>query len=193
MKIGYARVSTSHQDLIGQKNALHSVGCERIYEDVVSGTRASRPGWDTCLDALRPGDQLVVTKLDRAGRSLKHLLELDERLRESEVSLVVIDQGIDTSTSAGRAMFQMLGVFAEFERALISERTKEGLRGRPRGRSGGRPIALSPTKKDKAQELYDRGELTVAEIAAVVKVSERTLYRYLETGAKKLSPTKVQG
>ena len=140
---GYARVSTNDQDIGAQIARLENAGCEIVWSDVLSGTRASRPQWDACLKSLNKGDQLVITKLDRAGRSLKHLMALSDQLDQRGIALKVIDQAIDTSTSAGRALFQMLGVFAEFERNLISERTKEALRGRPRGRSGGRPKALT--------------------------------------------------
>lgn len=179
MKVGYARVSTEDQDLETQISSLRDAGCGMVYSEHITGTKASRPEWDKALASLRGGDSLVITRLDRAGRSLKHLLALSERLDEQGCSLVVIEQAIDTSTSAGRALFQMLGVFAEFERSLISERTKEALRGRPRGRNGGRPRALSPRAQARAQELYDSRTMTLAEIAAASGVSKATLCRHL--------------
>ncbi|MBK5248441.1 MAG: recombinase family protein [Actinomycetales bacterium] len=177
--IGYARVSTNDQDISAQIARLETAGCEIVWSDVLSGTRASRPQWDACLKSLNKGDQLDITKLDRAGRSLKHLMALSEQLDERGITLKVIDQAIDTSTSAGRALFQMLGVFAEFERNLISERTKEALRGRPRGRSGGRPKALTDAWLKRAQDMYDAKTMTVPEIAGAVKCSASTLYRHL--------------
>jgi len=181
---GYARVSTNDQDIGAQIARLENAGCEIVWSDVLSGTRASRPQWDACLKSLNQGDQLVITKLDRAGRSLKHLMELSDQLDSRGIALKVIDQAIDTSTSAGRALFQMLGVFAEFERNLISERTKEALRGRPRGRSGGRPKALTDTRLKRAQDMYDAKTMTVPEIAGAAGCSPSTLYRHLTLDTK---------
>ena len=181
---GYARVSTNDQDIGAQIARLENAGCEIVWSDVLSGTRASRPQWDACLKSLNKGDQLVITKLDRAGRSLKHLMALSDQLDQRDIALKVIDQAIDTSTSAGRALFQMLGVFAEFERNLISERTKEALRGRPRGRSGGRPKALTVARLKRAQDMYDAKTMTVPEIAGAAGCSPSTLYRHLTLDTK---------
>lgn len=187
-RIGYARVSTADQSLESQEAQLKAAGCDDVYADVMTGTAASRPQWDACRKALRAGDELVITRLDRAGRSLKHLLEINEELTKKGVTLIVLSDGIDTSTSSGRLQMQLLGAVAEFERALISERTKIAMAGRPRGRNGGRPKALSPKALRRAQDLYDAGGMTVKEIAAAVGVSQATLYRSLTTkGGKKTS------
>lgn len=179
--IGYARVSTADQSLQSQEAQLKDAGCEVVYSDVMTGTKGSRPQWDACLKGLRKGDALVITKLDRAGRSLKHLMEVSADLTEREVDLKVLDQAIDTSTAPGRLMLQMLGAVAEFEAALISERTKAAMVGRARGRQGGRPKALSPRQLARAQALYDAREMTVKEIAGAMGVSQATLYRELKT------------
>ena len=128
MRIGYARVSTRDQHPEAQRDALTAAGCDQIFLDKVSGKLARRPELDKALlSANRVGDQLVVTKLDRLGRSLEHLIELSKRLQGAGVDLVVLDQGIDTSTAIGRMFFQILGAVAEFEHALMSERTMDGL------------------------------------------------------------------
>lgn len=186
-RIGYARVSTADQSLEAQEAHLTAAGCEVLYSDVMTGTAASRPHWDACRKALRNGDELVITRLDRAGRSLKHLLEINEELTKKGVTLKVLDQAIDTSTSQGLLAMHLLGAVAQFERALISERTKSAMSARARGRNGGRPKALSPKALKRTQELYDAGGMTVKEIAAAVGVSQATLYRSLATknGARK--------
>lgn len=183
--IGYARVSTADQSLEAQEAQLRAAGCVEVYSDVMTGTAASRPQWDACRKGLRDGDSLVITRLDRAGRSLRHLLEISDELDQKGVTLTALDQGIDTSTSQGRMSFQMLGVMAEFERALISERTKSAMAARARGRSGGRPKALSPKAVERAQQLYDAGQMTVKEVARAVGVSEATLYRSITTEASR--------
>lgn len=182
--VGYARVSTATQTTAGQVDQLEAAGCERVFTDVASGTRASRPQWDECRRYLRGGDTLVVTKLDRAGRSVRHLVELSAELHERGVGLRVLDQGIDTTTPGGRLFFHMLSAMAEFEHDLIVERVNGGLAAaRARGRVGGRRPVLTEAKRKRAQELYDARELTVAEIAKTVGVSETTLYRRLGTAA----------
>lgn len=179
MLVGYSRVSTVMQSTDVQVSALRAAGCGMIFSENVSGTKSSRPEWDKALAALQPGDSLVVTKLDRAGRSLKHLLKLSERLDEMGCTLIVTEQGIDTSTSAGRAFYAMVGIFAELEASLVSERTTIALQGRRRGRNGGRPKALSPRALARAQALYDSKSMTLVEVAAAVGVSKATLCRHL--------------
>lgn len=187
MKIGYGRVSTHEQHPEAQEDALRAAGCDEVYIDRASGKLASRPELDKALLRLRKGDSLVITKLDRLGRSLKNLIELSERLKDEGVALVVLDQGIDTSTPIGRMFYQILGAVAEFERELIVERTKDGLQAaRARGRVGGRKKALRPRQVDLARSMYDeKGEdgkrrYTVQEIAEELGVSRPTVYRYLE-------------
>ncbi len=189
MRIGYARVSTRDQHPEAQHDALLAAGCERdhIYIDKVSGKLARRPELDKALLVLRNGDQLAVTKLDRLGRSLAHLITLSAGLRQRGVDLVVLDQGIDTSTAVGRMFFQILGALAEFEHALMSERTRDGLAAaRARGRTGGQKPKLGPRQVKLARQMYDElGEdgkrrYTVAAIAAEFGVTRPTIYRALE-------------
>ncbi len=181
MRIGYARVSTRDQHPDAQADALHAAGCERVFTDKASGKLARRPELDEALRGLRAGDQLVVTKLDRLGRSLEHLIDLSHDLQGREVDLVVLDQGIDTSTAVGRMFFQILGSIAEFEHALMSERTRDGLAAaRARGRTGGQKPKLGERQARLAREMYEAGELTVAQIAAEFGVTRPTIYRHLD-------------
>ena len=187
MRIGYARVSTRDQHPEAQRDALTAAGCDQIFLDKVSGKLARRPELDKALlSANRVGDQLVVTKLDRLGRSLEHLIELSKRLQGAGVDLVVLDQGIDTSTAIGRMFFQILGAVAEFEHALMSERTLDGLAAaRARGRTGGQKPKLGPRQVKLAQQMYDEKDehgkrrYTVEQIAAEFGVTRPTIYRHL--------------
>lgn len=182
--IGYARVSTADQTTDGQHDALTEAGCERIFTDVASGKLARRPQLDALLDYARPGDVLTITKLDRLGRSVAHLVELAGVLAGLGVDLRVLHQGIDTTTPGGRLTFHILASIAEFERDLISERTNDGLAAaRARGRKGGRPPALSPAKLAHARQLRDAGEHTMTQIAELVGCSRATLYRALDDQA----------
>jgi DNA invertase Pin-like site-specific DNA recombinase len=181
VRIGYARVSTRDQHPDAQADALTGAGCERIFTDTASGKLARRAELDAALRTLRAGDQLVVTKLDRLGRSLEHLIELSHQLQTAGVDLVVLDQGIDTSTAVGRMFFQILGAIAEFEHALMSERTRDGLEAaRARGRTGGQKPKLGVRQARLAREMYEAGELTVAQIAAEFGVTRPTIYRHLD-------------
>ncbi|MBV9026949.1 MAG: recombinase family protein [Streptomycetaceae bacterium] len=180
MRIGVARVSKRDQHPEAQQDALKAAGCERIFTDKASGKLARRPELDKALLVAREGDQLVVTKLDRLGRSLENLIELSKRLEAEGVDLVVLDQGIDTSTAVGRMFFQILGAVAEFEHALMSERTVDGLEAaRARGRTGGQKPKLGPRQVQLAREMYDSGELTVQQIADEFGVTRPTIYRHL--------------
>lgn len=181
-QLGYARVSTADQNLDRQLDALEAAGCERVFSDRVSGKLADRPALKELLAYMRAGDTLVVTKLDRLGRSLANLIELSSTLQEQGVGLRVLEQGIDTTTAVGRMFFHIIGAIAEFERELIVERTNDGLAAaRARGRVGGRKRKLSPEKLATARKLYDERELTVQQIADVVGCSRATLYRELNT------------
>jgi DNA invertase Pin-like site-specific DNA recombinase len=187
MRIGYGRVSTRDQHPEAQHDALEAAGCESIFIETASGKLARRPELDKALlMANRTGDQLVVTKLDRLGRSLEHLMQLSNQIESRGVDLVVLDQGIDTSTPIGKMFFQILGAIAEFEHALMSERTKDGLAAaRARGRTGGQKPKLGPRQVTLAQQMYDeldeRGHrrYTVAQIAAEFGVTRPTIYRHL--------------
>jgi len=187
MRIGYGRVSTRDQNPDGQHDALAAAGCNEVFVDKASGKLASRPKLDEALRISRKGDQLVVTKLDRLGRSLEHLMALSKQLQAKQVDLVVLDQGIDTSTAVGRMFFQILGAIAEFEHALMSERTRDGLdAARARGRTGGQKPKLTARQAKIAQDMYD--ELgpdghrahTVQQIADEFGVTRPTIYRHLQ-------------
>ncbi len=187
MRIGYGRVSTRDQNPDAQHDALTEAGCEQIFVDKASGKLARRPELDNALlVAHRRGDQLVITKLDRLGRSLEHLIELSAQLQERGVGLVVLNQKIDTSTAMGRMFFQILGAIAEFEHALMSERTLDGLAaGRARGRTGGQKPKLTTRQAKIAREMYEetgpdgRRLHTVEQIAAEFGVTRPTIYRHL--------------
>lgn len=178
--VGYARVSTHDQDPALQVDALREAGAERVFEEHASGTKADRPVLATCLDYLREGDTLTVWRLDRLGRSLPHLLEVVEGLRERGVHFRSLTEGFDTSTAGGRMIFSVLGALAEMERALIQERTQAGLAAaRARGRKGGRPSVMTPTKARSARALI-KAKTPLAEVAQSLGVGRATLYRWLE-------------
>ena len=156
MKIGYARVSSDDQNLDLQRDALNKAGCERVYEEKESGARADRPQLQRLMEALRSGDTLVVWRLDRLGRSLKHLVETVETLEAAGVGFQSTTEAIDTTTSGGKLVFHIFAALAEFERTLIRERTRAGLTAaRARGRQGGRPKVLSEDKRRMAQALWE--------------------------------------
>lgn len=180
-EIGYARVSTWDQETDLQIDALKEAGCERIFEEHASGTKTDRPELAAALDYLRPGDTLVVWRLDRLGRSLKHLIDVVADLQERGIGLRVLHGGIDTTTSTGKLIFHIFAALAEFERDLIVDRTKAGLEAaRARGAKPGRKPALTPMQIKTVRALYASGEHTIAEIAeAVGGVSRATVYRAL--------------
>lgn len=178
--IGYARVSTLDQNPASQQDALRSAGCERIYTDKASGKLASRPQLDRALRAAQPGDTLVVWRLDRLGRSLPHLLQVVTDLEARGVGFRSLTEQVDTTSATGRLIFHVFAALAEFERQLTVERTEAGLAAaRARGRKGGRPSVMTPRKLDLARRLVAEGQLSMAEIAAVIGVGRSTLYRHL--------------
>ena len=185
MLIGYARVSTDDQNLDLQRDALHLAGCEKIYEDRISGAKAARPGLVMALEVARAGDVLTVWRLDRLGRSLHDLILLGRRLDEAGIGLMSVQEKIDTSSSGGRLVFHMFGALAEFERNLVRERTQAGLNAaRARGRKGGRPKVLEPAKRQLAVQLYAEKKHTIVEICRMMGISKPTLYNYVaEAGA----------
>ncbi len=183
MLIGYARVSTIDQTLALQQDALTKAGCERIFTDTASGSLAERPGLTEALDFARPGDTLVVWRLDRLGRSLRHLIDTVSVLQERGIGFKSLQEQIDTTTSGGKLVFHVFGALAEFERDLIRERTQAGLlAARARGRLGGRPQALDPRKVQIAQALYRDKSNSIADICRTLRISRATLYRYVKTG-----------
>lgn len=185
MLVGYVRVSTLDQEDSLQIDALKQAGCERIFRDKASGAKTERPGLQEAVDFLREGDSLVVWRLDRLGRSLKHLLETVALLEERGIGFRSLQEAIDTTTSGGRLIFHIFGALAEFERNLIRERTIAGLRAaRARGRKGGRPRKLNDNKITLAYRLYDEKKHTIKEICQMMGVSKPTLYAYLRRRAK---------
>ena len=163
MLIGYARVSTQEQTLNLQLDALKQAGCTKIFTDTASGAKTERKGLEEAVAYVREGDTLVVWRLDRLGRSLKHL--------------------IDTTTSGGKLIFHIFGALAEFERDIIRERTQAGLQAaRARGRNGGRPKSLTGKKVAMVQELYQNKQNSIADICKGLNISRATLYRYVKTG-----------
>ena len=177
MRFGYARVSTRDQNPDSQHDALAAAGCERVFVDRASGKLANRPKWDQLDEQLRAGDELVVTRLSRLARSVHHLTVLAGDLQRRQVDLVVLHQGIDTTTSAGRFLFHVLAAQDEMLADLISEGTLEGLAAaRARGRHGGRPTVMTPAKLQVARQMLDAGGHTITEVAATIGVGRGTLY-----------------
>lgn len=182
MLIGYARVSTDDQNLDLQRDALQAAGCERIFEDRVSGAKAERTGMTELLAVLRAGDTVVIWRLDRLGRSLKNLIAVVEHLEVAQVGLRSLQENIDTTSSGGRLVFHLFGALAEFERNLIRERTRAGMAAaRARGRMGGRPKRLDPAKRTLALRLHQEEKHTIKEICQMMGISKSTLYNYLAT------------
>lgn len=180
MLIGYVRVSTQYQHLELQKDALLGAGCERIFEDVASGAKSSRPGLDEILEYLREGDTLVVWKLDRLGRSMKHLIEVVTALEKRGVGFRSLQENMDTTTSGGKLIFHIFASLAEFEREIIRERTSSGLRAaRARGRLGGRPRVMTEKKIKMAEQLLANRDNSIDDVCKMVGVSRPTLYRYV--------------
>ena len=183
MKVGYARVSTREQNLDMQVIALEEAGCDKIYEEVVSGAKATRPILDKLITDLRPDDVLMIWKLDRLGRSLKNLVELVQQLMDNNIGLCSLNDPIDTTNPQGRLIFNIFASLAEFERDIIRERTQAGLSAaRARGRKGGRPRGLSSSAEATAcaaETLYKEKKLSVMDICQKLNISKSTLYKYL--------------
>lgn len=180
MKIGYARVSTNDQNLDLQRDALKAAGCGKIIEDTASGGKTQRAGLDRVKEQLRSGDVLVVWRLDRLGRSLRHLIELMTELEGQGIGFQSVTEAIDTTTPGGKLIFHIFGALAEFERNLIRERTKAGLEAaRARGRKGGRRPKLDGNKRRLAVDLYRGKQHSIDVICQMVGISKPTLYKYV--------------
>ncbi|MEO4045359.1 recombinase family protein [Hoeflea sp. CAU 1731] len=184
MKIGYARVSTDEQNLDAQIDALNAAGCDRVFVDQgVSGATIERDGLDQALaTVMGPGGVLVVWKLDRLGRSLSFLIDLIDQLGRQGAGFQSLSESIDTTTAGGKLIFHVMGALAEFERSLISERTKGGMAAaRRRGKSIGRPKALSQAQVDHARERIAAGGETISGMADILAVDRKTLSRALRS------------
>jgi len=182
--VGYARVSTNGQELQLQLDALQKAGCSKknVYTDKVSGTKSARPGLDQCLSQLKPGDTLVVWRIDRLGRSVRHLIDVVEDLRQRGIGFKSIcDGAIDTTTASGELIFHVFTALAQFERRLIQERTNAGLKAaRARGRLGGRPaMAVDDPRVQTAKKLHADDSMPISDICQTLKISRPTLYRWL--------------
>jgi DNA invertase Pin-like site-specific DNA recombinase len=186
MKIGYARMSTVEQNLNLQTDALERAGCRKIFTDTASGSIDCRRGLIDTIEFCREGDSLVVWKLDRLGRSLRHLIDTVNKLQSNGVEFVSLQESVDTTTSGGKLVFHVFGALAEFEREMIRERTKAGLRAaRARGRMNGRPKKLSSQQIKIAKKLMGDKETKVFDISKTMNVSRSTLYRYQTAEALK--------
>jgi DNA invertase Pin-like site-specific DNA recombinase len=181
MKIGYVRVSKQEQHEALQIDALKEAGCEKWFVDKMTGSKAERKGLDEALAYVRPGDTFVVWKLDRAGRSLTHLIELLKGLQERGIEFISLTEQIDTTTPGGKLIFHLMGALAEFERDLIRERTNAGLMAaRARGHVGGRPRKLRTNGKVAlARRMFADQSHSIPEICAALGISRATLYRYV--------------
>ncbi len=182
MLIGYARVSTDDQNFDLQRDALERAGCEQIYTDQVSGTKARRPGLEQVFSHLRAGDTLVVWRLDRLGRSLRDLIDTVTYLQGQGIGFKSLQESIDTTTSGGKLVFHIFGALAEFEREIIKERTQAGLQAaRARGRTGGRRPALTKKQVQHLRQLAADKTNSVEEICKTFRISRMTFYRYVKT------------
>ena len=184
MKIGYARVSTSEQNLDLQIDALKLAGCEKIYFEKISGSGVARKELEEAFGHFRAGDSFVVWKLDRLGRSLKELIDLTNKLRALDVNFISLQEGFDTSTSGGKLIFHVFGALAEFEKSIISDRTKAGLAAaRARGRTGGRPTVFDEMMLKNIKFYSGKKEFSITEICTTLRISKATYYK----GLKKLA------
>ena len=180
MRIGYARVSTNLQETKAQEAELLKYGCpkDKIFVDTISGASSKKPQLNKALEQLREGDELVVWKLDRLSRSLKDLLFIVEKIRSAKATFTSLTERLDTKGPAGEALMQMIGVFAQFERSMISERTKLGVRQAiADGKKVGRPNALEPSKQKLLFELIDSGQKTQAQMARIFGVNRSVISR----------------
>ncbi len=186
MLIGYARVSTHEQNLDMQLDALKQAGCEKTFTDKISTLKAERKGLQEALEFLRPGDVLVVWKLDRLGRTLRQLIELVASFNQKGIGFKSLKETIDTTTSTGKLVFHIFAALAEFERDIIHERTRAGLdAARARGRTGGRPKALNTKQAALAKSLYESGEHSIQDICDTLGISRGTLYKYIPEESKR--------
>src|SRR5919199_6715662 len=186
MNIGYARVSTADQTLHLQHDALTNAGCTKIFTETASGASTQRQGLDDAISYVRPGDTLVVWRLDRLGRSLQHLIQTITDLHQKGIGFRSITEQIDTTTSGGKLIFHIFGALAEFERDLIRERTQAGLlAARARGKRGGRRPTLKPKEIAIVRKLYEDKQTPVEDLCRMFKISRMTLWRYVKKDGDK--------
>jgi DNA invertase Pin-like site-specific DNA recombinase len=181
MLIGYARVSTDEQNLSLQLDALRAAGCAQIFcDEGISGAETDRQELNNALRTLTTGDVLVVWKLDRLGRSLAHLIQITTRLQEEAIGFRSLSEAIDTTTASGKLMFHVIGAIAEFERSLISDRTRAGMAAaKARGQHLGRDRKMTDEDADWARRMIELGRMSPHEVARTLRVSTPTLYRAL--------------
>jgi DNA invertase Pin-like site-specific DNA recombinase len=191
--LGYARVSSGDQRLDLQLDALKAAGCQRVWSDTASGSLTERPELVRLFDHLRPGDTIVVWRLDRLGRSVRHLIDVVGELGERGVGLRSLQEGIDTTTPGGRLVFHVFSALAQFEREVIIERSRAGVAAaRARGRVGGRPALMTPAKLGTARRLREGQQHSLEEIADVIGVSRSTLVRHLAKPQRSRGPDAVR-
>ena len=184
-RFGYGRVSTQDQNLDAQQDALGKAGVDKVFIEKITGTKASRPELDRLREVVRQGDTVVVTRLDRLGRSTTDLLTIASEFEHKGVELEVLEQNINTKTPEGRFFFTMIAAVAEMERGLMAARTRDGIAAaRARGRFGGRPPKLTEAQRKQVRTLYEARELTVREIAELFRISPPSVYRALGKAKK---------
>jgi DNA invertase Pin-like site-specific DNA recombinase len=184
MKIGYARVSTDDQNMSLQLDALAAAGCEKVFQDEISGAATKRPGLDAALAALQPGDVLTVWRLDRLGRSMPHLVAVVNDLAQRGIGFQSITEAMDTTTAGGELIFHVMAALAQFERRLIAERSRAGIAAaRKRGKRLGRPANLTPDKISHARQMIDSGEQSKSGMAKLLGVHRVTLHKALKRQA----------
>lgn len=178
--IGYARVSSTSQNLNAQIDQLEQAGCEKVFTDKINGTKKDRRGWQDMIHYIRTGDILVITELSRMSRSLSHLLEIVDELKEKKVELKSLRENIDTSTATGRAFLSIMGAIAQMELEIKAERAEAGrVAAKARGKSGGRP-KTDPDKLEQARILYQNSEKSAREVCELFGFSRRTLFSYMK-------------
>jgi DNA invertase Pin-like site-specific DNA recombinase len=187
MTIGYARVSTVDQNLDLQTDELIKSGCSQIFTDKITGTKFDRPQLNELKKILRQGDTVVVWKLDRMGRGLRDMITLMKEFEDKGIGFKSLTEGIDTTTNAGKLIFNIFASLAEFERSLIVERTQAGLKaGRARGRIGGRPSLTTPEQKNLVRKMHADKTIPLTTIAETFKISKQTIYTILNEGKKEI-------
>lgn len=185
--IGYARVSSTSQNLDAQIDSLKQVGCERVFTDKISGTTKERPGWNDLMDYIRNGDMLVISELSRMSRSLSHLLEIVEDLKSRQVDLKSLRENIDTSSATGRAFLSIMGAVSQMELEIKEERAEAGrAAAKARGKSGGRP-RTDPDKLEQARILYQNSDKSAYKVCELFGFSRRTLFSYMKTTQNSLT------